>query len=204
VIQIAVPPLRERPADIRALIDHVIGTRVRVSAEALKALTSYRWPGNVRELQNVVEQATWLAEDGTIELDHLPEAVRKRLPIEIAHERRRQVADQLFDALVAGHYSFWDHVHPMFIERDVTRHDLRELVKRGLAATNGNYRAVLRLFGMKDGDYCRFHNFLKGHDCKPDFRAFRTGRGEPAARPPIAEALRPSDDSSSEPLTRTG
>ena len=64
VIQIAVPPLRERPEDIAALIDHVIGRRARVTSEALDALTSYRWPGNIRELQNVVEQALWLAEEG--------------------------------------------------------------------------------------------------------------------------------------------
>ena len=72
------PPLRERPEDIAALIDHVKGRRARVSSEALDALTGYRWPGNIRELQNVVEQAPWLAEEGSIELEHLPEAVRTR------------------------------------------------------------------------------------------------------------------------------
>ena len=205
VIQIAVPPLRERPADIPALIDHVLGRRARVSAEALDALTRYRWPGNVRELQNVVEQALWLAEDDSIELEHLPEAVRNRQTLVIGHERRRQVADQLFETLVAGHYSFWDHVHPMFIERDLTRHDIRELLKRGLAATNGNYRAVLKLFGMKASDYCRFHNFLSGHDCKLDFREFRTGQSQPPARPPnVVAPSNPAADTSTEPLTRAG
>jgi transcriptional regulator with PAS, ATPase and Fis domain len=202
VIQIAVAPLRERPADIRALLDHIIGDRARVSSAALDALTRYHWPGNVRELQNVVEQALWLAEEDTIELDHLPEAVRNRRLLSITHERRRQVADQLFEALVAGHYSFWDHVHPMFLERDLTRHDIRELVKRGLTATNGSYRAVLKLFGMKDSDYWRFHNFLNGHDCKLDFREFRNAKGQSAARQPLAVALKPSADTSTEPLTR--
>jgi transcriptional regulator of acetoin/glycerol metabolism len=63
------------------------------------------------ELQNVVEQALWLAEDDSIELEHLPEAVRNRRAMLINHERQRQVADQLFETLVAGHCSFWDHVH---------------------------------------------------------------------------------------------
>jgi len=217
VIQIAVPPLRERPADIPALIDHVLekygeksgeksGRRARVSSEALDALKRYRWPGNIRELQNVVEQALWLAEEDSLELEHLPEAVRNGHTISITHERRRQVADQLFEALVAGHYSFWDHVHPMFIERDLTRHDVRELVKRGLTATNGNYRAVLKLFGMNESDYCRFHNFLNGHGCKLNFRGFRSGQGKLAARPPHVVALLepPAEpaDSSTEPITR--
>ena len=205
VIQIAVPPLRERPEDIAALIDHVIGRRARVTSEALEALTSYRWPGNIRELQNVVEQALWLAEEGSssIELEHLPEAVRNRQTLEIGRERRRGVADQLFETLVAGHCSFWKDVHPLFIERDLTRHDMRELVKRGLTATNGNYRALLKLFGMDESDYCRFHNFLNGHGCKLDFREFRNGHGQPAARRPrVVAPATPAADSSTDPLRR--
>ncbi len=65
VIHIAVPPLRERVDDIPALVEHTLGkTRPRLtcSSDAMRALTRYRWPGNVRELQNVVEQATWLAD----------------------------------------------------------------------------------------------------------------------------------------------
>jgi DNA-binding NtrC family response regulator len=208
VIQIAVPPLRERRADIPALIEHVlrrVGTRARISSEALDALTRYRWPGNVRELQNVVEQALWLVEDDCIELDHLPEAVRTGHWIAVRHERRRQVADQLFEALVLGHYSFWDHVHPMFIERDLTRHDIRELVRRGLTATNGNYRSVLKLFGMKDSDYCRFHNFLNVHGCKLEFRQFRNGQAKPAAcRPEISALLEHPADSASQAIKRAG
>ena len=144
-------------------------------------LQRYRWPGNVRELQNVVEQAIWFAEGGVIELDHLPRAVRTAgdalLP---ARERRRQVADDLYDALVSGGYSFWEHIHPIFLARDITRHDVRELVIRGLRTTHGNYRALLRLFGMAHTDYKRFHNFLMTHGCKIDYRAFRQGTAEPS------------------------
>ena len=89
-------------------------------------------------------------------------------------ERRRQRADDLFKALTEGSFSFWEHVHPLFLDRDLTRHDLRELVRRGLAATRGNYQAVVRLFGMPDSDYKRFLNFLGTHGCVVDFREFRT------------------------------
>ena len=44
-------------------------------------------------------------------------------------ERRTHVADQLFEALVAGHYSFWDHVHPLFLDRDLTRKTLNTFLK---------------------------------------------------------------------------
>jgi phosphopantothenate synthetase len=62
----------------------------------------------------------------------------------------------------------------LFLDRDLTRHDLRELVKRGLAATRGNYQATVRLLGMPDTDYKRFLNFLGTHGCVVDFREFRT------------------------------
>jgi len=179
VIHIHVPPLRERLEDIQPLVDVFLSLSprpLRLSSQALRLLMQHRWPGNVRELQNVVEQAIWLTDGPVIEARHLPESVRTSLERRARQEERRtQVADQLFEALVAGHYSFWDHVHPLFLDRDLTRHDIRELVKRGLAATRGNYRGLLKLFGLAPGDYHRFHNFLAAHDCKVDFRVFRTG-----------------------------
>ena len=187
VVEIFVPPQRERTDDIPALIEHTLrkATRpMKMSPDAQRALLRYRWPGNVRELQNVIEQAIWLTAGTEITVDDLPEAVRTAGPRPVAtRERRRQVADELFDGLKAGQYSFWDHVHPMFLERDLTRHDIRELVSRGLRETRGSYRALLKLFGMPETDYHRFHNFLSAHACKMDFRNYRTGVDVPAARP---------------------
>ena len=187
VIEIQVPALRDRREDIPALTEYFLGRAHRplsISPEAQEALVKHRWPGNVRELQNIIEQAIWLARGSTITLEDLPEPIRNPTPrVTSQHERRRQVADQLFEALVAGQYSFWDHVHPLFLDRDITRHDIRELVKRGLRDTKGNYRAVLRLFGMPESDYHRFHNFLTAHACKVDFRNYRTGVDVPNSRP---------------------
>jgi transcriptional regulator with PAS, ATPase and Fis domain len=186
VIEITVPPLRERPEDIGALTEHFLRKAPRpmaVSEDARRALLRHRWPGNVRELQHVIAQATWLSKGPAITVDDLPDALRAPATSAVAtRERRRQVADQLFDLLVQGQYSFWDHVHPMFLERDLTRHDIREVVSRGLRETRGNYRALLRLFGMPESDYHRFHNFLTAHACKVDFRHFRTGAEIPAQR----------------------
>jgi hypothetical protein len=58
-------------------------------------------------------------------------------------------------------------------------------VIRGLRTTHGNYRALLRLFGMSHTDYKRFHNFLMTHGCKVDYRAFRQGNPEPSRSPRI-------------------
>ena len=190
VIHLDVPPLRERPEDIRALAQSFIersGRAVTVSEEAFRALDRYRWPGNVRELQNVVEQIVWLAPTDRIEVEHLPPAIRTAgqtvLPM---RERRTQVADELYRALVVTGYSFWEHIYPLFLSRDITRQDMRELVRRGLATTRGNYRTLLKLFGMSPRDYKRFLNFLAAHDCRADFREFRNGVPEMPRRPRLA------------------
>ena len=62
---------------------------------------------------------------------------------------------------------------------------MRELVRRGLATTRGNYRALLKLFGMPNSDYKRFLNFLAAHDCRADFREFRNGVPEVGCRPKL-------------------
>ena len=191
VIHIVVPPLRDRIEDLPALVKHILrknGHAVRFSPEAEQLMNAYRWPGNVRELQNVVEHVVYIAAGDTIMPADLPEVVRTAgQNVVRRHERRRQLADELFEGLVARNFTFWDHVHPLFLKRDLTRHDVRELVSRGLSATHGNYRALLRLFGMVDSDYPHFHNFLAAHDCKVDFRNFR--QGAPAARPRKLEAV---------------
>jgi transcriptional regulator with PAS, ATPase and Fis domain len=177
VIHLHIPPLRNRPADIRPLATHFLartGRTIILQPEAWKVLEQYRWPGNVRELQNVVEQLIWLAPaDRPIEATHLPALMRSVPSLTAAHERRRQLADDLYQAVVSGGYSFWDHIHPLFLARDITRHDMRELLRRGLNATRGNYRSLLPLFRMPKSDYKRFLNFLAAHDCGIDYREFR-------------------------------
>jgi DNA-binding NtrC family response regulator len=187
VIHLEVPPLRLRREEIPVLVNHFVARTnrgTRFTPDALQALTRYRWPGNVRELQNVVEQATWLAHGDVVDVPQLPEALRAPVQsVRPTRERRAQVADELYQALVNGGYSFWDHIYPLFLSRDITRHDMRELVRKGLTTTRGNYRALLKLFGMSNQDYKRFLNFLSAHDCGADFRAFRHGTAE-AQRPP--------------------
>jgi hypothetical protein len=90
---------------------------------------------------------------------------------------------------VNGGYSFWEHIHPLFLARDITRHDMRELVRRGLTTTRGNYRGLLRLFGMPAGDYKRFLNFLAAHGCNVDFREFRHGNPVPVRAPRLLPPL---------------
>lgn len=77
VIQLTVPPLRERGKDILSLTEALTSryceqfsrTPVKVSPEAIQAITTYTWPGNVRELENAIQRAVILCEEGR-ELTH--------------------------------------------------------------------------------------------------------------------------------------
>jgi two-component system response regulator HydG len=83
VINLQLPPLRERASDVPALAMHFLrryseenAKKVeRLSEAALTRLAAYTWPGNVRELENVIERAVVLSETGVIEAEHLPPEV---------------------------------------------------------------------------------------------------------------------------------
>jgi transcriptional regulator with PAS, ATPase and Fis domain len=66
VIDIAVPPLADRPADILPLARHFLGENLQLSEDATTALMNHDWPGNVRELRNSIERAKLLARDSVV------------------------------------------------------------------------------------------------------------------------------------------
>ncbi|MDR1988639.1 MAG: sigma-54 dependent transcriptional regulator [Acidobacteriaceae bacterium] len=84
VIPIHVPPLRDRPEDIPALVRHFIdhvskennARPKRITQAALDALQRYRWKGNIRELRNMVERLIIMTVGDTIDIADLPAAVR--------------------------------------------------------------------------------------------------------------------------------
>jgi DNA-binding NtrC family response regulator len=86
VYPVEIPPLRARREDLPLLIGHFLKklsadvgrSIVRVSPAALDAMARYEWPGNVRELQNVIHRAMLSCDGDTIDLEHLPPALRKK------------------------------------------------------------------------------------------------------------------------------
>jgi hypothetical protein len=88
-------------------------------------------------------------------------------------ERRRTIADDLFRKLIEDRESFWTAVYPLYMRREITRGNLRELVGKGLEESRGNYKIVARMFNMEAGDYKRFLNFLRKHDCQVPFKEYR-------------------------------
>jgi two-component system, NtrC family, response regulator AtoC len=183
VIHLTVPPLRERREDIPALIEYFLaqftrnnGTPVHaIAAESIKLLSDYAWPGNVRELENVIERLVVTGRHDTVTPDDLPMEIRTQQGIGLRpkRERRRTVADDLYKKLIEERESFWTAVYPLYMQREITRGNMRDLVRKGLEDARGNYKIVAKLFNMEQRDYKRFLNFLRKHDCQLPFQEYR-------------------------------
>jgi transcriptional regulator with PAS, ATPase and Fis domain len=191
VIHIRVPSLRERREDIPAFLHFFLEqfshqysvNQPTISAATLQILSEYSWPGNVRELKNIVERLVVRAADHPIEPRDLPLEVLRGTAAEhppavstptVTTAPARHAADALFERMVNGGESFWSAVYTPFMSRDLTRDDLRAIVRRGLERTGGNYRVMVELFNMPGVDYKRFLGVLRKYQCHMPFQQFRS------------------------------
>ncbi|HEV8186160.1 MAG TPA: sigma-54 dependent transcriptional regulator [Pyrinomonadaceae bacterium] len=103
VIQLHLPPLRQRREDIHLLVAHFLRkhapgpTAVATDQKSMQCLAAYSWPGNVRELENVIERAITLNQGGLISVDDLPARIR----MQPAHDTAPLSSDEL-DQLFSG------------------------------------------------------------------------------------------------------
>jgi two-component system response regulator AtoC len=183
VIHLIVPPLRERREDIPILIDQSLkrfSQSNRTPAPtfdsgAMAALMDYSWPGNVRELENAVERIVVSRRKDVISVEDLPADMRERRSMVTSNGKatRESLTDNLYKRLIEQRESFWTTVYPLYMHREITRSNVRELVGRGLVEARGNYKIVARLFNLEPSDYKKFLNFLRKHECQLPFRDYR-------------------------------
>jgi DNA-binding NtrC family response regulator len=184
VVHLEVPPLRKRREDVQVLLSHFFTQfsethrlpMPELTTEAVERLTAYHWPGNVRELRNVAERLLLRCRDGRVSVEMLPPEifVNSRHAQSSAVGIPRSSATILFRSLLEGGGSFWSEVYEPFMARDLTRNDVREIVRLGLEHTRGNYKMLVSSFNMRNDDYKRFLNFLRKYECHVPFQRFRT------------------------------
>jgi len=143
VIEINIPPLRQRREDIPPLVNHYLavcaqryGAAVRhIDAAAMRALLNYQWPGNVRQLVHVIEQSVVLADDEVIRLEDLPWEV---------------IVDQTVEGIKTseGDMQLGDRSFTEMKEEFVESFE-RNLVERALEQTMGNVSQAARVLKMK-------------------------------------------------------
>lgn len=164
---LAIPPLRQRGDDWRVVLDYFLlrlcrhhRVAKRFSNSSLRLLESYHWPGNIRQLISIVTIGYAMADGDTIETADFASELEK-------FDAAADTAEALYDRLLTGTKNFWELVHQPFVDRDLNRSQVKALIKRALATTQGNYRMLLDLFRLPATDYQKFMDFLRHHDLKP-------------------------------------
>ena len=101
VIQIHIPPLRERREDIPVLIYYFLdkfnkmyGKNLSISDELVETLTSYDWPGNIRQLQNTIERMVILAKNPVLTEEDLPVDIKKNLKREVKRAKSNLISSE--------------------------------------------------------------------------------------------------------------
>ena len=156
VIEIELPPLRDRKCDIPVLTRHFIQqysekykkTTIILSREAEAELLAYDFPGNIRELENAMQRAVTLAENNIILPHHLPDTISRNFPPNGKPKK--------FATLTAA-------------KRHAARQAEREFVIDCLQATQGHVRNAAKMAGI---DVSNFHKIMKKQKINPlDFKS---------------------------------
>ena len=118
----------------------------------------------MRELRNISERLICRVPGGVIQPNDLPTEVLSAAAVSdvaLSKPAAAPPSQGLLDRILLRGESFWDVAYEPFMARDLTREDIRHLVRVGLEQTRGNYKALVQLFNMEPQDYKRFLNFLR-------------------------------------------
>jgi transcriptional regulator with GAF, ATPase, and Fis domain len=166
-----IPALREREEDWKLLVQFFVqkmnneyGLSKSFSPTSFKYLELYSWPGNVRELKSVVSIGYSMAEAKYIEPDHFegelqPQSLRAPVSMTL---------DQCLFRMLEGGEDFWAVIQEPFLDREMNRSQVRDVINQGLVRARGSYRRLALLFNLDATQYQKFMDFLRHHRLKPD------------------------------------
>ena len=155
VVELAVPPLRERRDDVGALLDHFLAEfgqkdhqAYQLHQEARRVLESYSWPGNVRELSNAVENLTQLSRGLEITVDDLPAKIQADVLKRAL--RRPQTAEDL--PTLVEDWPTLDELERRYIQILVGRHKEKQRIAEILGVDRTTLYRKLKRYGFHEGD----------------------------------------------------
>ncbi|MEL6614299.1 MAG: sigma 54-interacting transcriptional regulator [Bacteroidota bacterium] len=177
-LRLHLPPLRERGEDWRLIAEAHLrdlsvstGDRKVVAPGALDAAAGRTWPGNVHEVHAMVETAYWTARGPAIEKADLgaePQAsgdgVVRPPALDLG---AKNVVGRALARMKSGEASFWSAVRDPYLDRELNRSEVRQIVRRALDSSAGSYKRALQMFGLEADEYLRFMDFLRHHRLKP-------------------------------------
>jgi transcriptional regulator with GAF, ATPase, and Fis domain len=176
IMEIQVPPLRERDDDTSLLLEYFLkqvcegGIRKKFTQEAWNLLNEYKYPGNIRELKNIVYGAYYSTPSSEMDVVHLPSplSAHKKFVLEASDLMKnayRKVRD--------GVATFNDAIKTPFLKREIGADQVREIMHMALVETDGNYKKAFRRLHIPESQYAILIQFLKRNSCFLDFRQYR-------------------------------
>jgi len=170
-----VPPLRERGDDWELIAGYFLRTLAggasaykSFAPETMNRLRTYRWPGNVREVKGLVETGFHMSRSSQITLADLGGGLDLFDAAERSGGSSALGAEAICARLASGEESFWDVVHAPFMDRELNRSEVRQIIDIGLSSTRGSYKRLVEVFGIDASDYLKFMDFLRHHRLKPE------------------------------------
>lgn len=149
VVELSMPPLRDRPEDVPLLANYFVRRYAEkcnrkvlgISPEAQKRLATYDWPGNVRELENAIERAVVLGTTDRILPDDLPEAV-----LEFNSESSEESSSSFHDKVLQAK---------------------KEMIVEAMKQSKGNYTVAAKLLGLHPN---YLHRLIRNLNLKDELR----------------------------------
>jgi transcriptional regulator with PAS, ATPase and Fis domain len=159
VLEIMIPPLRDRKEDIE---DFVVEKQTylkgkKIGQEFMEALYNHEWPGNIRELITVLKRAGICCKSPITGQDI--KNIITRNNCEKSFDQTNDKLKQIWNELKAGK-TFWEVVKKPYLDRELNRSEAKCLIEKALIEAGGKYKDSLKIFNLEDKEYNNFMRFL--------------------------------------------
>jgi DNA-binding NtrC family response regulator len=168
VLEIDVPPLRQRKEDIKKM---VLGNQILLRGKDIgegfwEAVCNYHWPGNVRELINILKRAGITLESPITgeKIASILNSQKKDLPDK--KENGDALLKETRQRLAAGE-NFWVLVWKPFIARDFDRETVRGILKGFYAESGNSFKEMIKHLNVAEGDYQKFMSYIYKYNIDP-------------------------------------
>ncbi|MGB9765632.1 MAG: sigma 54-interacting transcriptional regulator [Candidatus Saccharicenans sp.] len=188
-----IPPLRKRQVDLPEIAEKIWQRIINSNGqnpcsknilsfpvnsftrEELNILLGYHFPGNVRQLEGLLERVFLLWPSSSFNKARL-EIIKAEIESEKNRWAKNKSPDtlnpsdnnfiRLFNLMTQEGRSFWEVVHKSYLKHEISREDLKKIIRLGLEKSGWSFKGLLPLFNIREGEYKKFLNFLQGQRIK--------------------------------------
>lgn len=166
VLEIEIPPLRERKEDIRSLVlanEHYLKGK-ELHDSFWEAIFNYRWPGNVREMITVLKRAGIMLDspitgEGIRSL--IQQGIYGKTPDEIPGK-----SEKIWGEIKSGK-NFWEVLWSRFIAREIDRGFVKEILGKAYIISGNNFKKMIETLNINEADYQKFMSLMYKYKIDP-------------------------------------